>query len=196
MRAQANQLSFAHENHSLFPAQYPAAVGILDQGVLAVYNRVVGTTPRVRGLPYNLSTPAATGLIAGKLRKDIRARRILACSTNCILIDTPIEATPPPPTTTVAKKNPDHTVSADRSAIADMRRVNVGFETPHYYNVRVPSVESIARVLVSLAVAYPGFQIEMAKRRIASAFRLLRANPALSLLMCAELPGCFSCAPP
>ena len=138
----------------------------------------------MRGLPYNASS---TNPIAEKFRGDIRAQRLSVCSTLSVTLDTPIEATP---TTTVGKKNPDRSISHDRGAIADLRRVNVGFDISQFYPVRVPSVESIARLLVSLTVLLPGFEIEVAKRDIASAFRLLRLHPALALVMCTELPGC------
>ena len=45
VRDQSSQLTFAHENRTLPPAQYPAVIGILSQGVLATYSR---------GCPYLL----------------------------------------------------------------------------------------------------------------------------------------------
>ena len=147
MRNYADQLEFAHEHNALFPAQYPAIVDILNRGVRAVYSRGVGVTPRIRGLPYNRSAPDQTLSIASKLWKDVHARRMFACSTATVTDETPIDATP---TTTVEKKNPDPTIGTDRRAIADMRRVNVGFSSTQYYPVRVPSVESIARLLVAM----------------------------------------------
>ena len=45
------------------------------------------------------------------------------------------------------------------------------------------------RLLVFITASYPGIQVEMGKRDIASAFRLRRPHPELSFLMCAELPG-------
>ena len=104
----------------------------------------------------------------------------------CVLSDSPVETTP---TTTAGGKNPDRTVSTGRRVISDMRRINVGFNTSQYYPVLVPSIESIARLLIAMTVGFPCFQIEMAKRDIASAFRLLRLHPAPSLLMCTEFPG-------
>ena len=186
MRAPNEQLDFAHEHALLFPAQYPAVTDILIQGVTAVYNRGVGVAPRVRGLPYNMTSPDQTLLIASKLWKDIAHRRIFVCSAAVVGEDSPIEATP---TTTVEKKNPDRTISADRRVIAGMRRINVGFNPEQYYPIRAPTVESIARLLVALTTLFPGWDIQMAKRDIASAFRLIRLHPSLSLLMCAELPG-------
>ena len=52
-------------------------------------------------------------------------------------------------------------------------------------------MESIARLLDTMAVSFPRIDIQMAKRDIGSAFRLLRLRPSWSLLMCTELPGCF-----
>ena len=183
MRLHNEQLNFASGHRDLSPVQYPEVVNILDQGVRAVYNRGAAIAPRVRGLPYKKSP---TEMIAGKFRKDIRARRLFACSANCISQDAPIEATP---TATVEKKKPDRTVSTDRRAIADMRRINVGSEVSQYYPAKLPSIESIARLVVSLTVSLPGFEIEMTKRDFSS-FRLLRLRPSLSLLMCTELPVC------
>ena len=153
-----------------------------------MYGRGAGVAPRVRGLPYNATSSSTTELIAGKFKKGIRSRRLFLCHTKRISLDTPIEATPTTPT---EKKNPDRTVRTDRRVIADMRRINVGFEVSQYYHVRVPPIESIARLLVSMAASLPGFDIAMVKRDIASAFRLLRLHHALSLLMCTELAGCF-----
>ena len=144
-----------------------------------------GNVPRVRGSPYNRPSTSNAEMVAEKLRQDIKARRIFASSTQCVLSDTPVETTP---TTTVGGGS-DRTVSSARRGIADMRRINVGFETSQYYPVRVPSIESIARLLIAMAVGFPCFQIEMTKEDIASAFRMLRLHPALSLLMCTELPG-------
>ena len=50
-------------------------------------------------------------------------------------------------------------------------------------------VEAISRLLVTRAVSYPSIDVVMTKRDIDSAFRLRRLRLALSLLMCAELPG-------
>ena len=60
---------------------------------------------------------------------------------------------------------------------------------PHYYQGRVLSVESLARLLVSITVSVPWAQVELETRYIAPALRLLRTRPAFSLLMCKELHG-------
>lgn len=163
MRLNADQMTFANENRALFPIQYHAAMGMLDHGVRAAYARGAGFAPRTRGLPYSISTPATTELVAEKFRMDIRSRRFFVRSAGRISIDTPIAGTP---TTAVGKRNHERTISANRRAIEDMRRVDVGFGAPRYYPVRVPSIESIARLLVSMAVDFPGFDVEMAKREI------------------------------
>ena len=183
MRMHVEPLIFATENRDMFHIQYPAIMGILGQVVRAVYDKGVETAPRVRGLPYN---PTSSGIIAEKFWADIRARRFFVCSAESMSLETPVETTP---TTAVGKKNPDRTVRTDRRVIADMRRIDVGFAVSRYYPARVPPIESIARLLVSMTVTLPGFDIEMPKRVIASAFRLLRLRPASSLLMCTELPG-------
>ena len=83
--------------------------------------------------------------------------------------------------------NPDRTISADRRVIDVMRLANLGFAATQYYTDHVPSVGSIARLVVSATVRFPGLWVEIAKRDIASACRLLRLPP-LSLLMCTEIP--------
>ena len=121
-------------------------------------------------------TPSpSTDLISGKLRNDIRERRIFLCSADRAYRETPVEGTY---TKTVEKKNPYRAVSTDRRVIADMRRLDLGFATAQYYPVRVPPIESISRLLVSMAVFQPVFDIEVGKRDIASALRLLRLRPA------------------
>ena len=70
-----------------------------------------------------------------------------------------------------------------------MRRINLGFNPAQYYPVRVPTAEALARLLVAMTVSANGMPIEMTKRDVAADFRLLRLRPALSLLMCTEVPG-------
>ena len=110
------------------------------------------------------------------------------CSTERVALETPIESTP---TTTVEKKHPDRTARTARRAIADMRRIKLGFSASQCYPVRGHSVESIARLLAPMTVSLQAIDIKMEKRGIDSAFPPLRWRPALSLLMCAEIPGCF-----
>ena len=64
-----------------------------------------------------------------------------------------------------------------------MRRVNLWLNQAQYYAGRVFTVESSARLLASATVSFPGIPVEMTKRDIASAIRLLRVHPALSLVM-------------
>ena len=115
MRKFADQIVFAQDNHILFPTQYPAVADILNHGFMAVYDRGIGVTPRVRGLPYNQSCPDQTILIASKLWKDIHAQRIFGRSTLMVASETPIEAKS---TTTVEKKNHGCTISTDRSVLS------------------------------------------------------------------------------
>merc|ERR1712112_548209 len=99
---------------------------------------------------------------------------MFVCSAASVGESSPVEATP---TTTVEKKNPDRTISTDRRVIADMRRINVGFNVDQYYPIRAPTVESIARLLVALTTSLPGWDIQMTKRDVASAFHLLHLHP-------------------
>ena len=144
---------------------------------------------RIRGfdtIPRNHTQKTNSVSISEKTRNDVRARRMFVCSAQSISPDTPIDATS---ATTVEKKNPDRTIITDRRAISDIRRINQGFNPAQYYPARVPKVEALARLLVSTAVSFTGVPIDMAKRDIASDFRLLWLRPSLPLLMCAELPA-------
>ena len=87
---------------------------------------------------------------------DIRARRIFACSTDMVADSAPVEATP---TTAVEKKIPDRTTSCDRRIIDDMRRANLGFPDCQYCPVLVLALESMARLLVSMAETLLGLAI-------------------------------------
>ena len=108
------------------------------------------------------------------------------CATDTIGIGATSEATP---TTAVAQKNPDRSISSDRRAIADLRRVNVRFDTMQYYPAAAPSIYDITRRTMSLVGMYPGLSLRVTIRDVASAFRLLRLHPALSLVMVTESPA-------
>ena len=88
----------------------------------------------------------------------------------------------------MVKNNTDRAISTDRRAIADMRRINLGFNTAQYYPGRVHTLEELARLLVPTTVSVPEIPIEATNRDIASAVRIFRLRPALSLVMCTELP--------
>ena len=161
-------------------------MGILDLGVRAEYSKGAGATPRCRGLPRNHTRKSNSVLISEKLWMGSRDRRAIARSARDISLGTPIGETP---TTSVRKKNPDRTISTGRRAIADMRRIYLGINPAQYYPMRFTIVESLARLLVSMAVSFHGIPVQLTKRDIASAFRLLRIRPSLSLVMCDELHG-------
>ena len=60
------------------PRPIPCDGGDFGSGVRARYGRGVGRPPLVRGLPYSLSQPDQSHILAQSLRKDIRARRFFA----------------------------------------------------------------------------------------------------------------------
>ena len=97
-----------------------------------------------------------------------------------------LEATP---TTTVEKKNTDRPVSLRRKITADVRRINLRFPSDQYYPVVVPSVTELGRWSMGLTGRYPELELKATKRDIASAFRLPRLRPALSLLAATEFPA-------
>ena len=88
------QLGYARADLESFPSQYPAVVDIPDQGFRGEYSNGVGEIPRARGLHSNPTNTNNSVLIAEKLRNDVLARRMLACSAQVIPLDTPIDDTP------------------------------------------------------------------------------------------------------
>ena len=174
MRHLEPQIDYEHTRRESSPAQYHAPVGILDQWIRVEYSEGVGVIPRGRGLPRNHTQKTNSVLLAAKMRKGVRALRMFVWPTQAISPDTPIDATP---TTTVEKKNPDRTISTDRRAIADLRRINLGFNPAQYYPVRVPAVESLGRLLVSMAVSFSSIPIEMAKTRYRFGVPIISAAP-------------------
>ena len=70
-----------------------------------------------------------------------------------------------------------------------MRRVNLRSPSSQYYPVVVPSVAELGRWFMDLHGMCPGVDLVATKRDFASAFRLLRSRPALSLLMATEFPA-------
>ena len=83
------------------PNPIPSSSWCPRSRAMEVYDKGVGISPRLRGLPYNLTSHAPTGLVAQKVWNGVRSRRIFVRSTEKVLPDTPIEATP---TTTAEKK--------------------------------------------------------------------------------------------
>ena len=53
----------------------------------------------------------------------------------------------------------------------------------------MPTIQYITRWILALKQTYPGINLRMTKRDVASAFRLLRLHPALSLVMVTEFPA-------
>ena len=67
MRNRSGELEFPREHHTLFPAQYPAIVDILNNGVEALCDRGAAVAPRIRVSPYDRPRPDPTLLIASDL---------------------------------------------------------------------------------------------------------------------------------
>ena len=185
------QLDFVHVHRELCPVQYPALMQPLEQGAQAHYTSGSGGA-----LDYEayLTTWGRLGARLSLRRRSGRTFEHAGSSFVRLQWSPMTYLLKPHPLPLWKKKNPDHTVSLDRRIIAEMRRINLGFPESQYYPARVPSLESLARLLVTMTVALPGLTLEMTKRDIASAFRLLRLRPSLLLLMCTELPGMhFGC---
>ena len=186
MRKVQPQIDFVTSHRDLFEHCADELIDVLRTGVRAVYGGHPPIPPRRRGLPYKMKDSETTTLILSKLWKDIFKRRMFLCTTRTVKLNELIEATP---TTTVEKKNPDRSISKDRRVIADLRRVNLKFDTCQYYPIEAPSVHDIARWILALTHRYPGLDLKLTKRDVASAFRLLRLHPALSLVMVTEFPA-------
>ena len=100
----------------------PALVGHVKdshtRGVLPAYRGVGPETPRVRGPPYNHGQSFD---IISKIWKDVRAGRILICTTRTVTENDKIICTP---STLATKKLPGRTLSTEMRSISDVRLVN------------------------------------------------------------------------
>ena len=67
--------------------------------------------------------------------------------------------------------------------IADLRRINLRLGNQQYYPITAASIYDITRWIMGLVNMYPGLPLKVTKRDVASALRLLRLHPSLSLVM-------------
>ena len=112
---------------------------------------------------------------------------MFVCGSNVIGGDNAlIEATP---STLVLKRNPDRSWSSEKRAIADLRRISLFFDEKENCPVEIPTIQGIARSIISLQRRYPNTQVLLTKRDIKSAFRLIRLHPQMSKIMVTEFPG-------
>ena len=86
-----------------FHSEIPRGGGYSGPGVRAEYSKGTGATPRIRGSPRNHTHRSNSVLVAEKLWKGARARRMFVRSARVIPFDTPIETTP---TTAAEKRTP------------------------------------------------------------------------------------------
>ena len=97
-----------------------------------------------------------------------------------------IEATP---STHVLKRNPDRSWSTEQRAKADLRRINLYFDTTDVYPAELPTVQELARSIAALNSKFPQTCVILAKRAIGSSFRLIRMRPQLSRVTVTEFDG-------
>ena len=67
MRNRSGELETPHEHHTLFPAQYPSIVDIVNNGVEALRDLGAAVAPRIRVPPYDHPRPDPTLLIESEL---------------------------------------------------------------------------------------------------------------------------------
>ena len=180
------QRRFAEKHAYMFPELADQMTQILHRGALAEYDCGTPTNPRTRGQPYSVNGEANSRHILSKLRKGVYNRRMFMCAAEAISESEYIETTP---TTTAEKKNPYRPISADRGIIAEMRRINMRFDSTQYYPIVAPRIQEIARRAMRLKGLFPELPLYDTMRDIASAFRLLRLHPSMTLRMVTEFPA-------
>ena len=157
---------------------------VMRIGVTANYTRSGPLPPRRRGLPYR---GGDTIEIVEKLWPGVSKGGIFMCIISSVGWDgARIEATP---STLVLKRNPDRSRSTEKRDIADLRRINLYFDTADVYPVEIPTVEELARRIIALKRKFPQTNVLLAKRDIKSALRLIRLRPQLSRVMVTEFSG-------
>ena len=89
-----------------------------------------------------------------------------------------------PSTGAAPKKNPDRKISAKVRIISDLGRVNLSHGKTEVFPVTTPTIEEICTRITSLQRLFPDVKIEMAKRDIARAFKLIPVHPCLMAVLC------------
>ena len=110
-------------------------------------------TFRVRGLPHH---PNEQTFIMTKLWQYVIAGKMFLCAPQCIHQSEKYLCSP---STTVAKKLPVRTISADKRAILDVRRVDLRCLKSDYWPVETPSIDDLAIQICRLRASFPDIPI-------------------------------------
>ena len=114
-------------------------VELHEIGAIPKYRGNTPGTFRVRGFPHN---PSEELYIMDKLWGYVKQGKMFVCTSSEIA---PGDLFMASPSTTVPKKLPDRTVSTDRRAIWDWRRLNLKRPKGDYWAVITPTIEELAR---------------------------------------------------
>ena len=153
------------------------------RGVLPVYRGAEPSTPRVRGSPYKHRQSFD---IISKIWRDIRAGRILVCSTRTVSDFDKIMRTP---STLVAKKLPDRTLSTEMRLIADVRLINNFCDKTDYPACENPSLAGLAQRVGLLDRNSPDTPRRVTKIDANEAFRRVATHPDCVSILRTEFPG-------
>ena len=186
-RRMNHQLELPRQQCDTIPDQYPWIEQTSTKCASAEYKGGIPCVPRTRCLPYQTGNAEHCQYIARNYGKT-RSVKTSSCAPLIVLRIRhpwgPLRQRP-------SRKKTDRTISTDRRVIADLRLANIHFETDQYYPARVPTSADVIRMITQVHTQWHGSPASLNKRDVASAFRLLKLRPTLSLRMVSELPGKF-----
>ena len=157
--------------------------GFHTRGVTPVYRGGEPDRPRVRGFPYK---PGQGFEIISKIWKDVRAGRILICTTRTITEHDKIVCTP---STLVTKKLPGRTLSTEMRLISDVRLVNNFCDKNDYPACENPTLADLVQRVEMLDRNFPGVPRRVTKRDVSEASKRVSTHPGCVSISCTEFPG-------
>ena len=177
MRALRPNLEFIEEYGYLYPAIHDPVCEIFTTGANPLLKAVFPANNDKDEKPHD---EKLTPMILQTLWEDVQDGSLFLCHRKSIPSSEFIAASS---TGAVPKKNPDRTISAKVRIISDLRRINLSLKKTEVFPVMTPSIEKICTKITLLKRLFPEVEIEMAKRDIARAFKLIPVPPQLMAVL-------------
>ena len=141
-------------------------------GVAANYMRPPPSKPRREGAPYKDQETVEVTL---KFRPGVQKGSMFICGPDIIWGEAAqIEATP---YTLIHERNPYLAWDSGKRVIADLRRMNLYFDTSDVYTVELPTFRHLPNHIIALTRKSPQSNLFLTNRDTKSAFRLIRFGP-------------------